>query len=417
MKRRTLTLLVLVATATISVGAYYAHRGDPAPILTTDAATRGDVVTVVAATGTLQAVTTVEVGSQVSGIIEKLGADYNSLVHRGDMLVTLEQSDYKSAVEQASAELVSAQADAERLRVADSAAQIALERARELSVKELETAEDLETTETDARSASSMVIGADAKTEQARAGLKTAQVNLEKTVIASPIDGVVIARNIDIGQTVSASFSAPTLFVIAADLTKLQVNTNVDESDLGNVQAGQPVTFRVDAYPTDTFRGVVSQVRLNPTTVQNVVTYSAIIDAPNPALKLKPGMTANVTIEVARSSNVLRVPVAALRFKPDASLLARYGVAAPKPQTAIGKTGTVWISNGTSLSPVTVTTGLSDATQTEIAGTPFEPGTLVVTRASSPSTATAAAPAATGNPLLPAQRGPGLPGAPRPAGR
>ena len=370
-----------------------------------------------AATGTLQAVTTVEVGSQVSGIIEKLGADYNSLVHRGDMLVTLEQSDYKSAVEQASAELVSAQADAERLRVADSAAQIALTRANELSTKELETAEDLETTETDAHSAASMVIGADAKIEQAKAALKTAQVNLEKTVIESPIDGVVIARNIDIGQTVSASFSAPTLFVIAADLTKLQVNANIDESDLGSVQANQPVTFRVDAYPSDTFRGTVAQVRLNPTTVQNVVTYSTIIDAPNPALKLKPGMTANLTIEVARSSNVLRVPAAALRFKPDASLLARYGITAPKAPAVIGKTGTVWISNGTTLAPVTVTTGLSDGTQTEIAGAPFEPGTLVVTRASSPSTTAATATAGTGNPLLPTQRGPGLPGAPRPPGR
>jgi HlyD family secretion protein len=162
----------------------------------------------------------------------------------------------------------------------------------------------------------------------------------------------------------------------------------------------------------------VSQVRLNPITVQNVVTYAAIIDAPNPALKLKPGMTANVTIEVARSTNVLRVPAAALRFKPDASLLARFGIAAPKPQASIGKTGTVWISNGTTLSPVTVTTGLSDGTQTEIVGTPFDAGALVVTRASSPATAsTATATAGTGNPLLPAQRGPGLPGAARPAGR
>ena len=217
-----------------------------------------------------------------------------------------------------------------------SAAEMALTRARELSAKQLLPAADLQTAETASRSAAAQVVGADAKTQQARSAVQTAQVNLAKTVIESPIDGVVIARNVDVGQTVAASLSAPTLFVIAADLSKMQVNANIDESDLGNVAPDQAVTFRVDAYPSETFRGTVSQVRLNPTTVQNVVTYAAIIDAPNPELKLKPGMTANVTIEVARRDDVLRVPAAALRFKPDADVLARFG-ARPRRRPAASR--------------------------------------------------------------------------------
>ena len=230
---------------------------------------------------------------------------------------------------------------------------------------------------------------------------------MAKTVIQSPIDGVVIARNVDVGQTVSASMSAPTLFVIAADLAQMQLNTNIDESDLGNVHDDQPVTFRVDAYPAETFRGRVSQVRLNPTTVQNVVTYAAIIDAPNPALKLKPGMTANVTIEVARRDEVLRVPAAALRFKPDAAVLARFGAGAKAPA---GRAATVWVSNGTTISPVAVTLGASDGAQTEIVKGSLVAGALVVTRATSTATSTTAkASTSTGNPLMPAARGPGGP--------
>jgi len=407
MKRKSLALLTIILAATISLGAYYSRRGDEAPVLTTDAATTGSIVSVISATGTLQAVTTVQVGSQVSGIVESLRADFNQLVKKGEVLATLDQSDYNSALEQARASLAGAQAEAERLRVAQTAAAMALTRARELTAKQLLPAVELESAETASRTAAANVIGADAKIKQARSSVQTAQVNLAKTVIQSPIDGVVIARNVDVGQTVSASMSAPTLFVIAADLSQMQLNTSIDESDLGNVQADQPVTFRVDAYPSETFRGRVSQVRLNPTTVQNVVTYAAIIDAPNPALKLKPGMTANVTIEVARRDEVLRVPAAALRFKPDAAVLARFGAGAKAPA---GRSATVWVSNGTTIAPVAVTTGASDGAQTEIVKGALAPGALVVTRATSTATSTTArASTATGNPLMPAQRGPGGP--------
>jgi HlyD family secretion protein len=398
MKRKGLALMTLIVAATISAGAYYSRRGDTTPTLTTEAATRGNIVTVISATGTLEAVTTVQVGSQVSGIVESLRADFNQLVEKGDILATLDQSTYASAVEQAKAALVSAESDADRLRVAQSAAGTALTRARELSARQLLPAADLEAAETASRTAAAQVVGADAKTQQARAAVKSAQVNLAKTVIQSPIDGVVIARSVDVGQTVSASLSAPTLFIIAADLTKLQVNANIDESDLGNVAANQAVTFRVDAYPSDTFRGTVTQVRLDPTTVQNVVTYDAIIDAPNPELKLKPGMTASVSIDVARRDNVLRVPSAALRFKPDAQVLRHFGL---KDVKTGDKMATVWVSDGTTITPVTVTTGASDGAQTEILNAPFAEGTRVATRATSSAAATTMVSTATGNPLMP----------------
>jgi HlyD family secretion protein len=409
MRRRTLSLIALIVTATISVGAYYSRRGEAAIALTTDAASRGDIVTTISSTGTLEAVTTVQVGSQVSGIIEALSADFNSMVRRGQVLAKLDQSTFTSALEQAQASLVSAEADAERLRVTQTAADVALTRARELASKELLPAADLQTAETAAKTAAAQVVAADAKVKQARSAVDSARVSLEKTVITSPIDGVVTARNVDVGQTVAASFSAPTLFVIAADLTDMQVNASIDESDVGQVRAGQSVTFRVDAYPSETFEGRVRQVRLDPATVQNVVTYSTIIDAPNAKLLLKPGMTANVTIEVARRDAVLRVSNAALRFRPDAATLAKYAAGGA---TSSSKTPTVWVANGTAISPVAVRVGASDGTHTELIDPPFAEGTLLVTRAATGSAAAKpATTSASGNPLMPTR-----PAGPRPPG-
>jgi len=408
MRRRTLSLIALIVAATISVGAYYSRRGEATIALTTDAATRGDIVTAISSTGTLEAVTTVQVGSQVSGIIEELSADFNSMVRKGQVLAKLDQSTFTSAVEQAQASLVSAEAEAERLRVAQTAADIALGRARELAAKQLLPAADLQSAETAAKSAAAQVVAADAKVTQARSGVAQSRVSLDKTVITSPIDGVVTARNVDVGQTVAASFSAPTLFVIAADLSDMQVNASIDESDVGQVRAGQPVTFRVDAYPSETFEGRVRQVRLDPTTVQNVVTYSTIIDAPNPALLLKPGMTANVTIEVARRGDVVRVSNAALRFKPDAEVLSQYAKGAASPAA---KGATVWVSDGTAISPVAVRVGASDGSRTELIDPPFAEGTLVVTRAASAAAARPSTTPASGNPLMPTR-----PPGPRPPG-
>ena len=402
MKRKTLALLALVVAATITVGAFYTRRSDEVPSFTTEAVSRGDIVNVVSSSGTLQAVTTVQVGSQVSGTIESLHADFNSIVKKGQLLAKLDQSTFASAVEQAKASLVNAEAEAERLRVASAAADAALSRARDLAVRQLIPAADLQTAETDSALAKAQVAGAQARVVQARAAVKTAQVNLDKTTILSPIAGVVIARNVDVGQTVAASFSAPTLFLIAADLSDMQVNANIDESDVGQIRTGQPVTFRVDAYPNDTFKGTVAQVRLDPTTVSNVVTYSAVINAPNESLKLKPGMTANVTIEVARRDDVLRVPNAALRFKPDAKTLASAGVAAP---TSSSKTPTVWVSEGGHVTAVPVRVGASDATHTELVDPAFGEGALVVTRMASAAAAPSTPSSSNGNPLLPSRPG------------
>lgn len=400
MKRKTLALLAIVVAATISVGAFYTRHGDEAPAFTTEAVSRGDIVNVVSSTGTLQAVTTVEVGSQVSGTIESLSADFNSMVKKGQLLAKLDQSTFISAVDQAKAALVNAEAEVERLRVAQSAAESALSRARDLASRQLIPAADLQDAETTAALAKAQVVGADARVVQARSSVKSAQVNLEKTVIRSPIDGVVIARNVDVGQTVAASLSAPTLFLIAADLSDMQVNASIDESDVGQVLDGQAVTFRVDAYPNDTFRGTVSQIRLNPTTANNVVTYAAIINARNDELKLKPGMTANVTIEVARRDDVLRVPNAALRFKPDAKTLASAGVTA---STSTSKSPTVWVSEGGRLTSTPVRVGASDATHTEVVAPLFGEGALVVTRMASTAAAPSPASSSNGNPLMPSR--------------
>jgi HlyD family secretion protein len=401
MNRKTLAPVGLIVAVTVGAGAYYSTRAEPAPALTTAAVTRGDIVNVVSSTGTLQAVTTVQVGSQVSGSVESLHADFNSMVRKGQLLAKLDASTYASAVEQAQAALLSAEAEVERLRVAMVAADAALTRARELTAKQLLPAADLQAAETAGKTAAAQVAGADARVVQARSGVRTAQVNLSKTVITSPIDGVVIARNVDVGQTVAASLSAPTLFVIAADLSEMQLNASIDESDLGQIAAGQGVSFTVDAYPSETFRGIVSQVRLNPTTVNNVVTYNAIIDAPNEALKLKPGMTATATIEIARRENVLRVPSAALRFKPSADVLERLGSEAVQMP---GKTPALWVPNGKGIAPVAVKTGAADATYTEIVGSSLVEGATVVTRAAADGPATPAArpgQANAGNPLMP----------------
>lgn len=398
MKRKALAPFGIMAAAIIGAGAYYSTRAEPAPAVTTAAVTRGDIVNVVSTTGTLQPLTTVQVGSQVSGSLESLHADFNAIVRKGQLLAKLDASTYASAVEQAQAALVSAEAEVERLQVAQAAADAALARARELTARQLLPAAELQASETGARTAAAQVVGAHARVVQARSGVRTAQVNLAKTVISSPIDGVVIARNVDVGQTVAASLSAPTLFVIAADLSQMQLNASVDEADLGQIQEGQDVTFTVDAYPTETFRGTVSQLRLNPTTVSNVVTYAAIIDAPNSELKLKPGMTATATIEIARRDDVLRVPTAALRFKPSEEARQQLGITAPAPQGP-----TVWVSTGTAIEPIAIKTGAADATYTELAEGSLVEGATLVTRIAE-ATATTARPGANGNPLLPQRR-------------
>lgn len=326
--------MAVLAVAAVGGGAYWYlkyEKQPEAPTVATAAVTRGDIVETVGATGTLQAVTTVQVGTQVSGTIQSLYADFNSLVKKGQVLARLDPSLFQTQIEQARANLIRAQADLERLRVALSDAQTKLARARELSNRQLIPRTDLETAEVNVRSAEAQIRSADAQVTQAQASLNQNQVNLEHTVITAPIDGLVISRSVDVGQTVAASMQAPTLFLLAADLTKMQVVANLDESDVGRIRPKQVVTFRVDAYPSDMFRGTVSQVRLEPKVQQNVVTYATVIDVANNDLKLKPGMTANVNVEIARADNVLRVPNAALRFRPTTEIFTALGQTPPEP--------------------------------------------------------------------------------------
>jgi HlyD family secretion protein len=291
---------------------------------------RGDIHDVVEATGTINAVITVQVGSQVSGTIAKLNADFNSRVRKGDIVALIDPALFQGALLQASADLdnakanvVAAKANLEKAKAtslqtkADYDRTALLTRDKITSQQQLDLAKaNYDSTNAAVGAAAANVTQAEAQVSQKAAALTVAQTNLNYTVIRSPIDGTVVARNVDVGQTVAASLQAPTIFTIAQDLTKMLVYTKTDESDVGNIKPGKPVTFKVDAFPKDTFHGVVSQVRMNPTTVQSVVTYDTIIEFANPELKLFPGMTAYVTIPVATVQSVLKVPNTALRYKP-----------------------------------------------------------------------------------------------------
>jgi HlyD family secretion protein len=396
--------MTVLGVATAAVTVVYARRGETAPIVTSAAITRGSIVSAVSATGTLEAVTTVQVGSQVSGSIESLSADFNSIVRKGQVLARLEPSLYQSAIEQANANLTRADADLDRTRVALADAEVKLARAKELSARQLIPANELDGAAVARDTAAAQVRSSQAAVTQARASVSQARVNLSKTVITSPIDGIVISRNVDVGQTVAASLSAPVIFVIAADLTRMRLNASIDEADLGRIQQAQAVTFTVDAYPQDTFEGVVEQVRLNPVISSNVVTYAAIISAPNDELKLKPGMTASLTVEIARRDYVLRVPAAALRFRPNAETVAALNANASAPARAAGENiGTVWTYAEGVATPARVKLGVSDGAWTELVDPALAEGTQLVTRVElgGESASRPTAPASTnGNPLL-----------------
>jgi HlyD family secretion protein len=321
MKKLIILVLVLVA-AGAGGWAYMLRRNTPNPTATTQPLSRGDVVESVGATGTLEAVETVDVGTQVSGVVQALYADFNSIVKKGQLIAKLDPQLIQTQIEQQSANVVRAEAEVERLKVGLADARQKLERAQQMTEKQLIPRTELETAEVNVKAAEAQIKSSEASLIQARAQLNNQKVNLAYTTITAPIDGIIISRNVDQGQTVASSMNAPTLYVIAADLTKMQVIANIDEADVGRMRPGQVVTFRVDAYPTDTFTGAVSQVRLQPAVVQNVVTYSTVITVPNPELKLKPGMTANVTIEVVRRNNVLRIANRALSFRPTNEMFA-----------------------------------------------------------------------------------------------
>ena len=386
MKKRVTLAVILVGVSAAAVLAYYrASVSADVPRFNTTAVSRQDIVQTVEATGTLGAVTTVQVGSQVSGTIQSLHADFNSRVRKGQVIARLDPSLMQAQVDQAAATITRLEADQQSTRAALEDAQTRLRRAQTLADQGLIARADLDTAQSAARQAEASLQGAQAQIVQARAALNQNQVNLSHTVITAPVDGIVISRNVDVGQTVAASMSAPTLFVIAKDLTEMQVEASVDEADIGRIQQGQAVTFGVDAYPGEVFTGTVSQIRLQPQVVQNVVSYTTVIDVPNPEGKLKPGMTANVSIEIARADDVLAVPNAALRFQPSAN---EAGPSAgqgrrqrPEGRRGDGQAaGRVWtVSGDGKLQPVRVHTGLSNGTATAILDGNLQEGTTVVT--------------------------------------
>ena len=298
-------------------GLFFLRGRGEATQFTTAAVDRGDVVEVVGATGALEAVTTVQIGSQVSGTIQSLNADFNSTVKKGQIIARLDPSILDARLGQAQANLLAAKANVERARSSVEDMRQKYERAKELAAEKLLPATELETAKANFDGATAELKASQAAESQSAATLNQAKVDLSHTVIDTPIDGVVISRNVDVGQTVAASFQAPVLFVIANDLARMRVNASVDEADVGRVRESQDVTFHVDAFPEREFKGVVEQVRLNPTTVSNVVSYNTIIAVDNRDLLLRPGMTATVSIVVRKAENALRIPASALRFRPE----------------------------------------------------------------------------------------------------
>ena len=311
-------LLWLLAVPVLLAAGFFLLRGrGEATQFTTGRIDRGDIVEVVGATGTLEAVTTVQVGSQVSGTIQSLYADFNSTVKKGQVIARLDPSILQARLGQAEASVLSAQANVDRARATVEDTRQKYERAKELAATKLIAETDLETAKANHDGAVASLKASQAAESQAVANLNQAKVDLSHTIIDTPIDGVVISRNVDVGQTVAASFQAPVLFVIANDLARMRVNAAVDEADVGRVREGQEVVFHVDAFPDREFKGTVEQVRLNPTTVSNVVSYNTIVAVDNRDLLLRPGMTATVSIVVRKAENALRLPAAALRFRPE----------------------------------------------------------------------------------------------------
>jgi HlyD family secretion protein len=414
MRRNLLYGAGAAVVACLTVGTYYAKADTAEPQIATRPITRGNIIQLVSATGTLETVTSVEVGTQVSGTMMSLNADFNSIVHKGQIVARLDPSLFETEVAQARANLTRSESEVERLQVMSSDAQAKLQRATDLSEKQVISSADLEAAVFATRTAAAQIRAAQAAVTQSQASLQQAQLNLAKTVIASPIDGIVVARNVDIGQTVAASMSAPTLFVIAADLSRMQVNTSIDESDVGMIHEGQSATFRVGAFPGEEFPGTVRQLRLNPTVAQNVVTYTAVIDVMNEALKLKPGMTATVAIEIARKDNVLRAPNAALQYRPTTEALAVLSKDLSTSTTLAKTARQIWAQVGGGFIRVPVETGLSDGTNTELLAGDLVEGTKVVTGVTTGVSQQQARTAGSADPFSSMQQGRGFNGGPRP---
>jgi len=370
-------LIISAIILVVGVGGFFGYRTYQAkekkPQYKTEAVSRGSIISQVIATGTVNPVTLTQVGSQVSGTIKKLYADFNSVVKKGQVVAQIDPSLFQAKVDQVAADLKNAQAQLENQRTAMDDNLRTLNRYKALFKDQLVSQNDLDQAQLKYDLSLAQIKATEAQIESAKANLSTARINLNYTTIQSPVNGTVVARNVDVGQTVAASLQAPVLFTIAQDLTNMQVDTNVDEADIGKVQVGQTSNFTVDAFPTETFKAEVLQVRNAPTTVQNVVTYDVVLGAKNPDLKLKPGMTANVTIIIEKKDDVLMIPNSVLKFRMPPAMLASMAKSANRKYTPIDpnripkNVRALWVpQEGKNPRPVLVRTGSSDGKNTEI---------------------------------------------------
>jgi HlyD family secretion protein len=388
MVRHALAAGSLGALLMLAVHAAHGWSGTAPTGIRTEPVTVGTIVRSVEADGTLKARKTVLVGSQVSGTIAELDADFNSVVHHGDVLARVDPSLVRTEIEQARAALAQARADLDLARVARDDSKYQCDQARALKARDEIPQSDVDSAEASFKQAEANVRAMAAQVQQAQGQVDQADADFRNTVIHAPVDGVVIARDVEVGQTVASRLQAPTLFEIAEDLSRMQLTASVDESDIGAVQAGQAVRFTVGAYPEREFSGTVSQVRLNPDSSQGGVEYGVVIDVDNRALALRPGMTPTVTIEVERRDGVLQVPESALRFVPFTEVFAQLRDHPPDnlrtialAQKRAGETGHgyVWVVDGGHLVPVQVTIGISDGVHSEVASNALRPGVAVVT--------------------------------------
>ena len=390
--RRAILIMSVLAIG-LAIGGYVVFNGErKAPVRYRSAPVeRGPVISLVTATGTINPVVSVQVGTQVSGMIKSLHADFNSVVKAGDIVALIDPEPFKARRDQSASNLEMSKANVARTRADLAQRKRELDRVKSLVAQQFVSQNDVDVAATNFQAAEAQMNVAGAQVKQAEAALNAAELDLKYTVIRSPVNGIVVARNVEVGQTIAASFATPNLFLIALDLTKMQVDTNVSESDIGGIVEGKETTFTVDAYPGHQFAGTIRQVRLAPINVQNVVTYNVVVGVDNQDLRLKPGMTANVSIVVAQRDAVLKVPNAALRFTPPtagppdrmAGGKPVQGKGAERPAEAgkgtLGPSRTIWkLGPSGELDPLHIQTGISDGLATEIVSEGLSEGALVV---------------------------------------
>jgi HlyD family secretion protein len=378
--------IIGVLAVGVAIGGYVFFGGErKIPIrYKTASVERGSIISVVNATGTINPVTMVQVGSQVTGMVESLHADFNSVVKKGQVVARIDPFPYRARRDQAAANLANAKAAVLKAKADQSQRKRELDRVQSLIKQQFVSQNDVDMAVTAHEGAAAQLAVAEASVKQAQAVLEAAELDLTYTVIKSPIDGIVISRLVEVGQRISASVSIPMIFLIAQDMTKMQVDANVSEADIGGMTEGRDVGFTVDAYPGEQFRGKIRQVRNAPVSVQNVVTYDVVVGVDNTDLRLKPGMTANVSIIVARKDGIIKVPNAALRFKPPQAVMATPAggpggrqVVAGGVDSAAAKT--VWKMGASGdPEPVTVQSGISDGSFTEMIGGSLNEGDQIV---------------------------------------